>query len=355
MKTPRVRLRASVGLGAACLALMAFSASAGAATTVFPAGGSGFNTGPEGWTPGVSSCAPIGLLCTAEAAYEPGVGNPPGSIAAKTTLTLNAIDLFKGTESWTSPQFTVPAGEVTGASVRLDRAFDPGGLIEVGPKANYTVTLKDLTTGSASTPLSEELTTADTAFVNRSGAATVVGGHSYQLSIEATTAQSVLAVSLLTGTTAVRFDNVGLLVQTAAGGGGTGGGPGGGGGGTGGGSGGSNSGSSLTDSQLHSLIQSSLSGTATFKGKHVFVRVKCPAKVTRFCKISVQGFLKKGQAATSMRTARVGKGKTKRFVLQVRPKARAQVAMRKRLLFKETVRAGKAKASVYKSLELVRR
>lgn len=352
METARARLRASAGVGVACLALLVPAASASAATSVYPAGGSGFNTNAEGWSPGASSCSPIALLCTPEAAYEAGVGNPPGSIAAKTTVTLNAVDLFKGTEVWNSPQFTIPVGAITGASVNLDRAFSPGGLVEAEPKATYAVALRDLTSGATSTPLSEELSKTDGTFATRSGAANVIGGHTYQLSIEATTAQSTLAVSPLSGTTAVRFDNVGLRVETAVGevGGG-----GGGAGGGGAGGGGGNSASTLTDSQLHSLIQSSLSGPATLKGKHLFVKVKCPAKAGRFCKISLQGLLKKGKPATSTRTARVGKGKTKRFVLQVRPKARAAVAMRKRLLFKETVKVAKAKATVYKGLELVRR
>jgi hypothetical protein len=37
----------------------------------------------------------------------------------------------------------------------------------------------------------------------------------------------------------------------------------------------------------------------------------------------------------------------------VRPKARGKVKKAKTLLFKETVRAGKAKATVYKRLKLI--
>ena len=44
---------------------------------------------------------------------------------------------------------------MTGASVRLDRAFSPGGLVNVGPTGTYTVTLRDLTTGVEATPLTE--------------------------------------------------------------------------------------------------------------------------------------------------------------------------------------------------------
>jgi hypothetical protein len=272
-----------------------------------------------------------------EAAYETSVGNPPGSIAAKTTTTVNLLDLFKGTEVWNSPQFTVPVGAVTGASIHLDRAFDPGGLVAVAPKATYTVKLSDLTAGTSSVPLTEELTKEDGTFATRSGQASVVSGHIYQMSIETTTAQSTAALSVFSGTAAARFDNVGLQIQTA------------------GGEGGGVGGGSLTDKQLAALIQSSLIGPATLKGKKLFVKARCPTKVGSACRISVQGLLKKGKPATTTRTAKVGKGKTKRFVLRVKPKARKKLATRKRLLFKETVRAGGAKATVYKSLKLIKR
>jgi hypothetical protein len=44
----------------------------------------------------------------------------------------------------------------------------------------------------------------------------------------------------------------------------------------------------------------------------------------------------------------------KRFVLKVKPKARGKLATKKRLLFKETVKAGSAKATVFKQLRLIR-
>lgn len=336
MRTARARLRAAAVLGAAGTALMLSVASASAATAVYPAGGSGFTTDAEGWSPGTNSCTPIALLCTPESAYEAGVGNPPGSIAAKTTDTVNLLSLFKGIVVWNSPPFAIPVGAVTGARVRLDRAFDAGGLVNVEPKATYTVTLRDLTAETSTTPLSEEVTKADTTFAPRGGVASVVGGHRYQMSIESVTAQTTVSASALTGTTALRFDNVGLEVQTA-------------------GEGGAGSGGAISSSELRTLIQSSLTGPAVLKGNRLFVKAKCPKKVGIACKISIQGLLKKGRAATSSRTAKVGKGKTKRFVLQVKPKARKKLAGRKRLLFKETVRAGKAKATVYKNLKLVRR
>jgi hypothetical protein len=333
--------------GIAALAVLLLAAGrAGAATSVYPAGGNGFDSSAEGWSPGATSCAPAALLCTPEATYDSSTGNPPGSIAARTTVTLNLLGLFQGSETWSSPQFTLPVGAVTGASVHLDRAFSPGGLVDVEPTGTYTVTLNDLTAGTSAVPLTEKLTKDDTTFASRSGSASVVGGHTYQLSIESVTAQSTVALSALNGTTALHFDNVGLSVQTAGGGGGGGGGK---------GASGANGGSGLTDSRLLSLLQSSSGGTAVLKGKRLFVKAPCPAKVGRSCHLSLQGLLKKHRPATARRTSKVAKGKAKRLALKVKPKARAKVQARKRLLFKETVRAGKARATVFKRLKLIRR
>ena len=94
---------------------------------------------------------------------------------------------------------------------------------------------------------------------------------------------------------------------------------------------------------------------AALKGKRLFVKARCPAKVGRACRVTLQGLLKKRKAATTKRMVKVAKGKTKRIVLKVKPKARKQVAKRKRLLFKQTVKAGTAKATVYKRLKLIRR
>ena len=91
------------------------------------------------------------------------------------------------------------------------------------------------------------------------------------------------------------------------------------------------------------------------KGNRLFVKVPCPAKVGRSCRLTVQGLLKKRKPATATRRAKVAKGKAKKLVLKVKPKALKKVAARKQLLFKQTVKAGKAKATVYKRLKLIRR
>lgn len=345
----RIRLWSAVFGALAVLGLMLFPGRSQAATTVYPAGGSGFTGGAEGWSPGAVSCTPIALLCTPEAVYDGSAGNPPGSISARTTVTLNALSLFKGTETWNSPQFTVPVGAVTGAAIRLERAFDPGGLVDVGPTGTYTVTLSDLSVGTSATVLSETVGEADSAFAPRSAAASVVSGHTYQLSIEGSTAQSTAALSLISGTTNLRFDNVGLRVETADGGGSSGGGGGGDGAGSGSGK------FSLTDARLLALLRGTTAAPVVLKGNRLFVKVSCPAKAGAACRISAQGLLSRRKAATTKRTVKVPMGRSKQIVLRVKPKAKQKLAKRKRLLLREAVKAGSAKATVYRSRALIRR
>jgi len=336
----------------ALAAIFLAAVPAQASTTVYPRGGNGFDTSAEGWSPGATSCTPAALLCTPEASYDSEVGNPPGSIAAKTTVTANAIDLFKGIEVWNSPRFAVPIGAVTGASVRLDRAFDPGGLVDVEPKATYTVTVNDLTAGTSSKPLTEELTKEDSTFATRSAPVSIVSGHEYQMSIESVTAQSAVAASVVTGTAAARFDNVGIVVQTGSAGNGSSGG----GSGSGHGSAGNGSGSSFTSSRLLALLKSgATTSPVKLKGKRLFVKVSCPRKIGRACHIRAQGMLTRRKAATAARTVKVGKGKGRRIVLRVKPKARRKLAHRRWILVRQRVRAGKARATIYQRRKLIRR
>lgn len=345
MRLTRTRLRGVVLAGAMCVALLAVAGSAPAATVTYPGGGSGFDNGGEGWSAGAASCTPAELLCSSEAVYDAATGNPPGSIAAKTTVTLNLVGFFKGTAAWNSPQFTVPVDSITDAKVRLDHAFDPGGLVDVEPVANYEVTLSDLTSGASTTALTGELDGEDKAFTASSAPVAVVGGHTYRLTIDTETAQSTLALSLFSGTTSLRFDNVGLAVQSASAGGGKGG----------GGAGGKGS-DSLSDRRLFSLFSAgSASSPAVLEGNRLLVRVSCPVKIGHACRIAAQGLLSRRKPATGKRSVRVGKGKGKLVALSVKPQARQKLSKRKRLLVRERVSAGKARATVFKQRKLIRR
>jgi hypothetical protein len=314
---------------------MAFCLVAGpaqAATDVYPAGGGTFTGGAQGWEVTEASCDVP--LCTADGGYDGGNGNPPGSIAANTNIALNATSLFKATVTVQSPDFRVAgAGDGT---LHLDRQFAPGSLAELAPQATYHVTLIDRTTGTKSDPLTEELKEAS-AFVGKDHALSVKAGHVYALAITTETSSTVAGAGLVSGTASVRFDNVSVTVQPSSGGNGSG------------------AGGSLTNQELQSLIGNSLIGPAVLRGNKLSVKVRCPAKVGRTCKIAVQGLLKKRKPATSTRRVKVRQGKAKKVVLKVKPKALKKVVKRKKLLFKQTVKAGKAKATVYKRLKLIRR
>jgi hypothetical protein len=311
-----------------------------AADDVYPAGGGTFSGGAQGWQVTDASCN-VAFLCSADGGYDSGNGNPPGSFAANTTIALNLLTLFKSTVTMQSPDFTI--GGDGDATLHLDRQFAPGSLVDLAPDTSYTVTLLDRTAEKKSVPLTEPIDAAS-GFTGKDAAVSVAPGHTYAISIAVETKSSVAGTGLLGGTTSTRFDNLSLSVQN---GGGDGKGK--------GGAGSDGNGGSLTDRQLLSAIGGSLVAPATLKGKRLFVKARCPATVGRSCRVTLQGLLKKSKAATTKRAVKIAKGKTKRIVLMVKPRAQKKVAPRKRLLFKQTVKAGSAKATVYKRLKLVRR
>jgi hypothetical protein len=307
-----------------------------ARAAVHPAGGSGFDGGPQGWQVTEASCN-AGGLCTASGGYDGGNGNPPGSFAANTTVALNLVTLFESSVTLQSPDFTAD-GRI--GTLHLDRQFAPGSLVDLAAETSYEVTLIDRTADRRSSVLDETIDEAS-GFVGEDAAVTLAPGHTYAISIAVETTSSVVGTGLLGGTTSTRFDNIELSVPgDAAGASGN---------GKGAGTGGP------TDRVLLSAIQGNLVAPATLKGGRLFVTGRCPAAIGRSCRVTLQGLLKKGRAATTRRTVKVPKGKGKRIVLKVKPKARGKVAPRKRLLFKQTVAAGPAKATAYKRLKLIHR
>jgi hypothetical protein len=320
-----------VALGAALIA-----SPAQAAATVYPAGGSTFTGGAQGWEVTEASCT-AAPLCTASGGYDGSAGNPPGSLAANTTIALNLLTVFNSTVVLRSPDFTVAsAGDGT---LHLDRQFLSGALVDLTPQLDYSVLLLDRTAGTKSEPLAETVA-SNPEFVGKDHAITLKQGHRYAIEITANTSSSVAGTGLLGGTTNARFDNVSVTVDSSSGG-------------SGGGAGGAGS---LTNAQLASLIQGGgLIGPAILRGNRITVKARCPAKVGVACRVSLQGMLNRKKAATTKRSGKVAKGKTRKFVLKVKPKARKKVQKAKKLLFKETVKAGKAKATVYKRLKLVKK
>ena len=335
-------IRGATAVGGLVLIALALALGAGAsqarAASVYPAGGGTFTGGAQGWEATEASCN-VPALCTAAGGYDGANGNPPGSIAVNTTIGLNLLTLFKSTVTLQSPDFTVSdAGDAT---LHLDRQFASGSLVDLAPQAAYNATLIDRTAGGKSEVLTESIPAASE-FIGKDHAASVKAGHTYALSIKTETSSTVAGTALLGGTTSLRFDNVSLSVDSS-------------GGGRGGGAGGGSGSGGASDQQLRSLIGGSLIGPAVLKGNKVTVKAKCPAKVGVACRITLRGMLSRKKPATSSRKAKVAKGKTKKFVLRVKPKGLKKVSRSKRLLFKETVRAGTAKATLYKRLKLIKR
>ncbi|HTR75216.1 MAG TPA: hypothetical protein VMH33_08160 [Solirubrobacterales bacterium] len=345
----RIRQVFLLGLvsGAALLVLGVGQASA----ATYPSGGSTFTGSAEGWFVPAKECkllgtVELGLLCENEGEYTQAAGNPPGSFDAHTKGIVNAASVFDSKVTLQSPDFTVSSGGP--ATLHLDRQLVLSGIVKLGPNSGYKVVLLDKTSGTQSNLMEASLSEESASFMGENAAATVTAGHTYAIQI-LTEAKSEAKVGLLTSTTDMRFDNVGLTVGNGGEG------PGGGGGG-GGGSGAGGGSGSLTNSQLSSILQSSsLVGPAVLKGNKITVKAKCPAKLKATCTLTLQGMLTKHKAATAKRRARVKKGKTKKFVIKVKPAALKKVKAKKKLLFKETARVGKAHATVYKTLKLVRR
>jgi hypothetical protein len=359
----RNRIRQGILLGCVSGAALLIPVFGQASAATYPGGGSTFTGSVEGWKVATSpekSCKALELLeilCTNAGDYDGTMGVPAGSYEVKTNVTLNLLGLFKSDVTAESPAFTA-VGSGSG-SLSLARSFSPGLLLNLGPQFTYTANLVDKTTNTKQKAISET-TEGETPFAAKSGAVSLTAGHSYVVQIETTTASTVAALGLL-GEAVGHFDNVSVSGPDApsnpGGNGGANGGNGGNGGaGEEGGGGGKGGAGGVSSDRLESLIRSSsLIGPATLKGNRISVKAKCPTKVNATCTISLQGMLSRKKAATAGRKAKVKVGKTKNFALTVKPAARKVVKTKSKLLFKETVKAGKAKATVYKSIKLVRK
>lgn len=320
---------AAAGVVACCV----LAAPAQAAIDVYPTGGGKFSGSAEGWEVTGASCDVA--LCSAEGGYDGSEGNPAGSLRADTSISLNLLSFFHSTVTLQSPDFTVGSAGV--ATLHLERNFTQGSLVDLTPRLDYRVSLVDRSSGKRSTAISEQLE-GEAGWSGEDGAATVKAGHTYAILITARTSSSAAGTGLLSGTTSAHFDNVALSVDQAGGQGA-----------------GKDNGAGLTDARLGTLAPAVLAGPAHAKGKRVFVKARCPRKIGRVCRISVLGLLSKHRSATTRRTVKVAKGKTKRLALRLKPRAKGKVAARKRLLFKVRVRAGHAHATAYKRLKLIRR
>jgi hypothetical protein len=367
----RKRIRRAVFAGFASGAALLVLAVGPASAATYPGVGSTFTGGAEGWKEATSECKLLNLIqlplvCTASGAYDGTAGAPPGSYAVDTSIPLNLIGVFHSAVTVESPSFTASG---TGAgTLSLSREFTSGGLLNLAPEFGYTAYLVDKTTNTRQKAIAETIET-EAPFAPKTGGVSLVAGHTYDIQIEAGASSTLASIGLLGGDAIGRFDNVVVTgpnaeeppnnnpTQPPNGKPGKNGGNGEEGGGGANGNTGANGGAGgVSSARLESLIRSSsLIGPATLKGNVLTVKASCPKKVGATCTLSLQGMLSKSKAATGVSRARVKLGKTKQFKLKVKPAALPKVKAKQKLLFKETVRAGKAHTTVMKSLKLVRK
>lgn len=349
---------------AATLALaLAFAIAAGAAVSKYPptATSRGFSGSAAGWTSSSSSdgiCLPP-LLCPSvtNSFQETGGADGAGFIRSAYTGVVGVSAVGGTTRGvWESPGFTyagVAGGEATAISLSLDRRASVDQLLAVaGNSAEYTVRLIDVSEeGEGLTLIAPTTLAGANSWTGISRASinpeSLTPGDEYRIQI--TSSYTTGTGVLVTGN--ADYDNVVLSASDGLGRGGKKG------TGKGKGNGGGNGTGAFGSQRLEELLRQATPGTAVLGGKDkkLFVRVKCPRKIGRVCRTTAQGLLRKKRPATLKRTVRLRSGKSKLLALRVKPKARTQVAKRKRLLVRQKVRAGKVIATVTKSRRLIRR
>jgi hypothetical protein len=290
------------------------------------------------------------LLCAStENSFQSAGGADNGGYIRSAYTGVVGVMAVAGTTTaiWQSPSFIYSGIGGSGPgdlSFALDRRASVDQLLAVsGNSADYTVRLIDLSAGGEAVTLIAPTTLAGAnswTSVERGSidpdSLTIGDEYRIQISSRYTSGTSVL----VSGN--ADYDNV-VLTATSGKGGGS---------GTGKGNG-ENAGA-LNAQRLEELLRQATPSTATLRGKRLLVRVKCPRKVGRPCRTTAQGLLRKGRPATSRRTVRLRAGKSRLIPLRVKPKARTQVAKRKRLLFRQKVRAGKVMVTIYKTRRLIR-
>jgi hypothetical protein len=307
---------------------------------------------------GEGICLPPLLCANVTNSYEETGGADGGGFIRSTYAGVVGVSAVGGTTTgvWESPGFTYSGaggGEATSLSLSLDRRASVDQLLAVaGNSAEYTVRLIDVSEGGEALTLIAPMTLAGAnAWTGISRGSidpeSLTPGDEYRIQISSsyTTGSSVL----VTGN--ADYDNVVLSASDGVRRGGKKG------NGKGRASGGGSDTGAFDSGRLGELLRQATPGTAVLggKGKKLFVRVKCPRKIGHVCRTTAQGLLRKKRPATLKRTVRLRSGKSKLLVLRVKPKARKQVAKRKRLLVRQKVRAGKATATVTKSRRLIRR
>jgi hypothetical protein len=337
--------------------VLAFAAAAVAAGSKYPpaAASRGFSGSAAGWTSSSGNdglCQPPLLCATVTNSYQDTGGADGGGFIRSAYTGVAGATAVGGTTRgvWESPSFTysgAAGGQAATINFSLDRRANVDQLLAVaGNSAEYTVRLIDVTrAGEALTLIAPTTLAGANSWTGVSSGSidpdSLRPGDQYRIHITSsyTTGTSVLV------TGSADYDNVVLSASDGVGPGGK----------KGTGKGKGNGGGASSSQRLEEMLRQATPGTAVLRGKKLFVRVKCPRKIGHACRTTAQGLLRKHRPATLKRTVRLRSGKSKLLVLRVKPKARKQVAKRKRLLVRQKVRAGKATVTIVKSRRLIRR
>lgn len=377
MRCPMARRLTTLVAAATASLSLALAATATAAESSYPpdAGARDFSSGPGGWQESVDfggvCVAPV-VCPTVANSHEPSGGAGGGSFIRSSYAGVVGVQSIGGaaTAIWESPQFVYTgAGGEDARSVQLtlSRRADVAELLAVeGNSATYSVQLLNVNTGA-------ELTLVDAASLagaegwTATAAASVkasrlVAGDTYRLRI---LTEYRTGTSVLVGGSA-DYDDVVLGASTVGANGED---------GSDDGKGGSGG---MSSEDLSSLMRASgigdfatlvgtgaggangkdgssgANGGAAATAKRLLVKLRCPAKVGRTCKIKAQGLLNKRRPATFVKRVSIPKGKARKVALRLKPKAKGKVAKRKFIRVKAKVRAGKASATVVKRLRLIR-
>jgi hypothetical protein len=390
-------------------ALFALAGQASAATTVSVAVDSTFDGGQEGWTAAANEQNSLlgGPLCiegvtcpsVTDERHATGGVEKSGYIETKEGGLLSVGLLAESTGTWESPAFTYlgVGGQLpTNVEFTLARRAQLANLLSLpGAQATYTVELVDKSSPSGSVVVTNAATLSGTeewkAASTSISPSLLVRGDDYKVRIRT----SFVTPVALVPAGGVGYDEVGLtasIEESQRGPEGRGGSDGsdgsngsngkngtdGAGGSSGSnGSGGSNgtngadgsgtngnggvkgvegNGGGLSDAGLRSLIASSgLPGTATLQRGRLVVTGTCPKSIPGACTVRIRGMLNRHRAATTSGRAKIANGGRHRFTVAFRPSARRQLRQVKQILVKEWVRAGSARAVVYKRLKVVER
>ncbi|HSK50996.1 MAG TPA: hypothetical protein VK889_10960 [Solirubrobacterales bacterium] len=378
MRCPMARrLTTLVAATTASVALALPAAASGAESSYPPdAAARDFSGGAGGWesSSSFSGVCVAPVLCpTIANTHQPNGGADGGGFIRSSYSGVIGVQSVGGTATaiWESPQFVYTgAGGEDARSVQLtlSRRADVAELLAVaGNSATFSVQLENVNPGAKLTLIDETSLVGATNWT-AIGAASVkasrlTAGDTYRIRIvtEYRTGTSVLVIG------SADYDNVVLGASTV------------GANGKGGSDDGKGGGGGLSSGELSSLMRASGigdfatligargarganggdgnggNGGASATAKRLLVKLRCPAKVGRTCKIRAQGLLNKRKPATFAKRVSIRRGKARKVALRLKPKAKARVAKRKFIRVKAKVRAGKTKATVVKRLRLIRR